>query len=81
MTGCDVYAIWPELFNALAPRDRDSIRQVFASEYLDGWEPDRQNVLELASLVRGHINLDDYLRRTATTPMPASGDPGGSGDY
>lgn len=51
------------MFAQMAPRDRDAYRQVFASQYLSGWEPNRGDVEDLLAHDRGEIDTAEYLRR------------------
>ncbi|GAA2926299.1 hypothetical protein GCM10010458_05300 [Microbacterium luteolum] len=65
MAGLDVSAMWPDLFIELDDRHRANVRDVFATEYLTGWEPDRAAVAEVIELERGRIALSDYMKRNA----------------
>ncbi|MFS0852540.1 hypothetical protein [Microbacterium sp. 179-I 3D4 NHS] len=75
MTGCDVVAMWPELFVGMDEKTRDSYRQTFAMTYLAGWEPERAAVENLLSYERGDYDHAEYLRRAhehATQQHPAA---------
>jgi len=64
MTGCDVVALFPDLFVDVDDKTRDSFRQTFAMSYLDGWEPERFSVENLLAYERGDIDHAEYLRRS-----------------
>ncbi|MGO2520931.1 MAG: hypothetical protein ACTH8F_12470 [Microbacterium sp.] len=65
MAGFDVVATWPELFVDLDEEQRATVRQVFATEYVSGWQPDRDAVADLVALTLNHIDFDAYLSRSA----------------
>lgn len=61
--GLDVVALWPEAFEGLDGRQCNAIRQSFASHWHEGWEPTREDVVDLAAVFRGEIDRSEYLRR------------------
>lgn len=65
MAGFDVVATWPELFEDLDDEQQATVRQVFATEHVSGWEPDRAAVADLVAFTLGHIDFDAYLSRAA----------------
>lgn len=65
MAGFDVVATWPELFEDLDHEQQATVRQVFATEHISGWLPDREAVADLVSLTLGHIDFGAYLSRAA----------------
>ncbi|MGF3057323.1 hypothetical protein [Microbacterium sp. YY-01] len=65
MAGFNVVAMWPELFEELDGEQQASVRQVFATEHLSGWEPDRAAVADLVEFTLGRIDFDAYLSRAA----------------
>lgn len=64
MTGCDVVALFPDLFVDVDDETRDSIRQTFAMSYLDGWDPERVSVENLLAFERSEIDSEEYFRRS-----------------
>lgn len=65
MPGFDVVATWPDLFVDLDADQQDTVRQVFATEHVSGWEPDRDAVADLVAFTLGYIDFDGYLSRSA----------------
>ncbi|KJC65730.1 antitoxin VbhA family protein [Agreia bicolorata] len=65
MAGFDVVTTWPELFKDLDDGQQETVRQVFATEHVSGWEPDRAAVADLVAFTLGHIDFDAYLSRSA----------------
>ena len=59
----DVVALWPELFDGLDETQRDAIRQSFAANWHEGWQPNRDDVADLAAQTRGEIDAEEYMRR------------------
>lgn len=64
--GCDVVALWPDLFEGMPKADVEGYRQVFAVEYLNGWSPERAAVADLIDVRAGRINFPEYMVRRAT---------------
>lgn len=64
--GLDVVARWPELFDDLDELERNAIRQAFAANWHEGWEPNRADVADLVAQTRGDIDLEEYTRRART---------------
>lgn len=62
-SGIDVVAMWPELFTDMSDVDRNAIRQSFAASWHDGWQPDREDVADLAAQTRGTITAEEYRQR------------------
>lgn len=63
--GMDVVGRWPELFTGLEPAQVTAIRQVFAAQWHEGWEPEREDVADLVAQTRGVIDTAEYMRRAA----------------
>lgn len=63
MAGFDALATWPDLFEGLSADQKAAVQQVFATEYLSGWSPNRAAVEELIAFTRGQIDFDAYLSR------------------
>ncbi|MSS00502.1 hypothetical protein FYJ28_17035 [Arthrobacter sp. BL-252-APC-1A] len=55
--------MWPELFTDMSDIDRNAIRQSFAASWHDGWQPDREDVADLAAQTRGTITAEEYRQR------------------
>lgn len=64
--GLDVVARWPELFDDLDELQRNAIRQAFAANWHEGWNPNRADVADLVAQTRGEIDLEEYMRRART---------------
>lgn len=62
--GMDVVSMWPDLFEGMTEKRKNSIRQTFASSWHEGWEPNREDVADLVAHARGEIDTDEYMRRT-----------------
>lgn len=54
---------WPELFEPLSEDDRRAIVNSFASNWHEGWFPNRADVENLSLYVQGVIDEDAYHRR------------------
>ena len=68
--GIDVVAMWPELFTDMSDIDRNAIRQSFAASWHDGWQPDREDVADLAAQTRGKITAEEYRQRIRNRAQP-----------
>ena len=68
--GIDVVAMWPELFTDMSDIDRNAIRQSFAASWHDGWQPDREDVADLAAQTRGTITAEEYRQRIRNRTQP-----------
>ena len=55
---------WPELFDRLDVRERNSVRQALAAAWHEGFEPTREHVENLTDYVLGLIDLSEYQRRS-----------------
>ena len=62
-SGIDVVALWPELFTDMSDIDQNAIRQSFAANSHDGWQPSREDVADLAAQTRGTITAEEYRER------------------
>ena len=62
----DLELWWPELFAGMDSETRNSIVQAFAGSWHEGWEPNRDDVENLANFVRGDYDHEEYLRRAMT---------------
>ncbi|MGZ0711591.1 hypothetical protein ACWPKO_25000 (plasmid) [Coraliomargarita sp. W4R53] len=68
MAGLDASAMRPDLFIELDDRHPANVCDVFATEYLTGWEPDRAAVADVIELSSGRIGRgepEDWLRAEA----------------
>lgn len=54
---------WPELFEPLSDADRRAVVNTFASNWHEGWVPNRADVENLTLYVRGAITKDEYDER------------------
>lgn len=61
--GLDVVALWPDLFEGMDEGERNSFRQTFASNWHEGWEPNRADVADLVAHVQGRLSDEEYLQR------------------
>ena len=55
---------WPELFDRLDARERNSVRQALAAAWHEGFEPTREHVENLTDYVLGLIDRSEYQRRS-----------------
>lgn len=71
----DVERWWPELFEGLDEAQRRSVIQPLAAAWHEGWEPNREDVENLADYAAGRISHAEYVRRSdaATMRMRGSG--------
>ncbi|GAA1359267.1 hypothetical protein GCM10009636_32720 [Arthrobacter koreensis] len=68
--GIDVVAMWPDLFTDMSDSGRNAIRQSFAASWHDGWEPDQEDVADLAAQTRGTITAEEYRQRIRNRAQP-----------
>ena len=68
--GIDVVSMWPDLFTDMSDVDRNAIRQSFAASWHDGWEPDREDVADLAAQTLGTITAEEYRHRVRNRAQP-----------
>ena len=61
----DVEERWPELFAQLDAVQHNAVRQSLAGGWHEGWEPNREDVADLADYVCGAITFDEYQERSA----------------
>jgi len=54
---------WPELFEGLDGKTRQSIVQSLASSWHEGWEVHREDVENFTDYIRGEYDREEYLRR------------------
>ncbi|GAB3519560.1 antitoxin VbhA family protein [Arthrobacter monumenti] len=59
----NVEARWPELFDELTPDDRRHVLNALASNWHEGWKPNREDVENLTDYARGAIDRAEYSRR------------------
>jgi hypothetical protein len=69
----DVEARWPELFESLRDDDRRAVLNALASNWHEGWEPNREDVENLTDFARGAIDKAEYDRRAAAAAAHQSG--------
>lgn len=60
----DLEERWPELFEPLTPEQRRGIVNVLAGSWHEGWQPNREDVADLADYARGAITFDEYQARS-----------------
>lgn len=60
----DVAERWPELFEPLTPVQRGGITRALAAGWHEGWQPNREDVADLADYARGAITFDEYQTRS-----------------
>ena len=56
--------LWPELFEVLTDRQRDTVVRSLAAGWHEGWVPNREDVADLADYARGAIDMEEYKRRS-----------------
>ncbi|MDO4241117.1 MAG: hypothetical protein Q4C71_01105 [Microbacteriaceae bacterium] len=61
----NIEARWPELFAGLSDKARNAVVNALASNWHEGWTPNREDVKNLTDLVRGDITEAEYDRRAA----------------
>ena len=54
---------WPELFDRLDVRERNSVRQALAAAWHEGFEPTREHVENRIGCLLGGHDDDEFLRR------------------
>lgn len=59
----NIEARWPELFTELDDEQRRSVVNALASNWHEGWVPNREDVENLTDRARGAIDRDEYRRR------------------
>ena len=59
----DIETRWPELFAPLTADQRRNVVQTLASQWYEGWEPQRDDVADLAAYVSGAISEAEYDER------------------
>ncbi|TCC11852.1 antitoxin VbhA family protein [Kribbella soli] len=72
----DIEKRWPELFVPLDDVQRRAVLQSFANAWHEGWEPNREDVENLADRARGVIDQDEYLRRADAAARRRAADQG-----
>lgn len=60
----DVAERWPELFEPLTPAQREGVTRALAAGLHEGWQPQREDVADLADYARGAITFDEYQARS-----------------
>lgn len=64
---------WPELFESLDDDQKQRVSDALANNQLEGWEPQRDDVADLADREAGRIDTAEYIRRTMS--KVTGGDP------
>ncbi|GAA1821728.1 hypothetical protein [Agromyces neolithicus] len=59
----DIETRWPDVFAPLSAEQRTIVVQTLANQWLEGWEPNRGDVADLADLVRGALTEAEYDAR------------------
>lgn len=62
----DLESRWPELFAPLDAEQRRTVVRTLAAGWHEGWEPNREDVADLADYARGAITFDEYQERSRT---------------
>ena len=70
---CQYAQRWPELFESLDDAQKQRVSDALASNRLQGWEPQRDDVADLADREAGRIDTAEYIRRTMS--KVGGGDP------
>lgn len=60
----DIEEQWPELFEPLTQEQRARVVRVLAGGWHEGWQPNREDVADLADYARGAIIFDEYQARS-----------------
>ncbi|MFF0266388.1 hypothetical protein [Kribbella sp. NPDC004536] len=55
---------WPELFESLDDDQKQRVSDALSNNRLEGWEPERDDVADLADREAGRIDTAEYIRRT-----------------
>jgi hypothetical protein len=72
----DVEDRWPELFAPLDEVQKRAVLQALANAWHEGWQPNREDVENLAARTRGLIDQDEYLRRAHAAARRRAADQG-----
>jgi type III secretory pathway component EscV len=60
---------WPELFEQLTIDQRRAVINALASNWHEGWVPNREDVENLTDYVRGAIDRSEYDRRAQSAAV------------
>ena len=60
----DLESRWPDLFAPLDAEQRRAVVQSLTACWHEGWEPNREDVADLADYARGVITFDEYQERS-----------------
>lgn len=55
---------FPELFETLTDRQRDTVMRSLTEGWHEGWIPNSEDVADLVDYARGAIDMDEYKRRS-----------------
>lgn len=69
----DVEERWPELFAPLDQVQKHAVLQTLAAGWHEGWNPTRQDVVNLIDHAQGVIDNDEYLHRSREAARQAVG--------
>jgi len=61
----DLEGTWPDLFDGLTVEQRETVTEVCANDWLEGWDPTRDDVADLVALTTGQIDGAEYIARGA----------------
>ena len=61
--GLDLVKLYPDLFEGLDEETIDGITAAWASEWLEGWKPNREDVADAVAWEKGEIDDEEYDRR------------------
>ena len=62
----DLEGMWPELFEGMSYTQRRAVIDACAANWHEGWEPNYDDVKDLADYARGVITAEEYTIRTQT---------------
>lgn len=69
----EVETLWPELFAPLDDAQRTAVLRSLAAGWHEGWEPNREDVADLADYARGVMTFEEYQKRSAAKAARIAG--------
>lgn len=61
----DLLKLYPDLFVGLDGETIEGIERAWASQWLEGWKPNREDVADAIAWEKGEIDDEEYDRRAA----------------
>ena len=61
----DLVRLYPDLFVGLDGETIEGIERAWASQWLEGWKPNREDVADAIAREKGEIDDEEYDRRGA----------------